>query len=163
MARQRREMNAVAVVVAWRRHVAGSALRRRGEDALARWLRSSRLRRWLHGWRQQVSRALRAHTVGTSRAHSSRLEALRRLCVAWREAVALEKTLGGHLQVRFCRLGSRLFNAWRRYVARAKRSCALAEFVSAALLHRALGALHNLHEARWRRTWRLLSWAARTW
>lgn len=163
VARQREGAQAVAACRAWSRYVARAALRRRGGEALARWLRSSRLRRWLGAWRQQVQRVLLACEALSSRAGALAREVLRALCIAWREVAGLERILRGHDQVGARRLGSRLLAAWRAYLTRAVRARTLAEHASAVRCHRAFGALHTLRLTRSLRRWLLLCGAVRTW
>jgi hypothetical protein len=107
---------------AWRRRAARGLLRRRGAEALTRWLTTSRSRRWLDLWKQAHNHQRRlAAKVERHAAVSSR--GVRRVfCAAWCRAAKLSRFQRLRSRAQLHRLRAIAWTVWRAFLRRSQNA-----------------------------------------
>jgi len=111
---------------AWRHRAARGALRRRGEQVLCRWVRTSRLRLWMRAWRTEARRSLRANAILKHHRAKKDLSLAILMCDAWQRIAGLSKLTRRRMEAKVRLRGALAWQAWQIHVDLARRGVRIA-------------------------------------
>jgi len=109
-------------IEAWRHLSARNSLLRRSQEALSRFVRSSRLRLWVREWRDVVWKRRKLASKLTTLQDIFALDLLAKTCRSWRRATYLLMLLHRHETLKLRQKATSAWRAWCRYTARERSS-----------------------------------------
>eukprot|EP00927_Polykrikos_kofoidii_P039509 TRINITY_DN33870_c0_g1_i1.p1 TRINITY_DN33870_c0_g1~~TRINITY_DN33870_c0_g1_i1.p1 ORF type:complete len:1535 (-),score=214.84 TRINITY_DN33870_c0_g1_i1:260-4360(-) len=147
----------------WRRSAARGKIRRRCEQTLTRWLRTSRLRQYIRAWSDTVWRNRRAATSLELRRKTAELQAKRLSWRIWLRVVELSRRLKRHFDGKVRRSITAIWDRWWKCVTTARRSWRRTRACSDIRMRGVLRRWRQLRIAIAAYAWRRSAHAFRVW